>query len=111
MVQTVVVGDRVTIDLKVSAYHGVPGVVIEIDAVASYAVVCLPKGTELRLEGISKNKILSEVKTRKRREQRWGHLQPVGDPPVVSDRMAAGRRRQRVYAATFAGQVNRWWIR
>ncbi len=74
------VGDRVKIRCGASKYHGVVGEVFQIERESEYAMVDMPKGTELALEGIRVNKILEQMKqserTRKTPMERW----PTGDP-------------------------------
>ncbi len=75
-------GDSVRINCAASKYYGVIGLIFGIQESSGYAIVDMPKGTELRIEGIQANAMLVEMeaaeKTRKkpRRPEEW----PKGDP-------------------------------
>jgi hypothetical protein len=56
------IGDLVVIDRRVSKYNGVTGEIYAIQESTGYAVVDMPKGTELALEKIAKNVILEQMK-------------------------------------------------
>jgi hypothetical protein len=72
--------DIVRINCRVSKYDGVEGEVLHIQERSRYAIVDMPKGTQLRAEGILENAIIARMKRsekkRKNPIQRW----PKGDP-------------------------------
>ena len=74
------IGDMVRIDCASSKYNGVIGSVFEIQGTTDYAIVEMPRGTELRIERLQENAIVKEMrqseKTRKKPITRW----PKGDP-------------------------------
>jgi hypothetical protein len=70
------IGDLVRIDSPVSKYNGVTGEIFAIQESSGYAVVDMPKGTELVLEKIEKNTIIEQMKKRKTPPKRL----PNGDP-------------------------------
>ena len=74
------VGDIVRINCRSSRYDGIVGEIFEIQEISRYAIVDMPKGTQLRAEGITENLILARMKlserTRKTAVERW----PKGDP-------------------------------
>ena len=67
------VGAKVTITSPHSRYKGETGNVFAIQETSQYAMVELPKGTELRLERIAANTILAGLKDSKKPK-------PQGDP-------------------------------
>jgi hypothetical protein len=77
---TVKVGDFVRITCPASHYHGVVGEVYEIQEPTQYAVVDMPKGTELMLENITENKILKEMKRAAKTRKTPIKRMPKGDP-------------------------------
>lgn len=71
------IGDIVRINCPVSKYNGVTGEVFAIQESSGYAVVDMPKGTELALEKIEKNTIIEQMtRSRKTPSKRC----PKGDP-------------------------------
>ena len=56
------VGDLARVSCSVSHYHGITGEISRIQALTAYAIVDMPKGTELRIENIKQNLILSRLK-------------------------------------------------
>jgi hypothetical protein len=71
------IGDVVRIDCTDSRYNGVTGEIFAIQESSGYAVVDMPKGTELALEKIEKNKINEQItRNRKTPPKRC----PNGDP-------------------------------
>ena len=70
------IGDLVTISCPVSKYKGVTGEIFAIQQSSGYAVVDMPKGTELAREKIERNTIIEQMKRRKTPPKRW----PNGDP-------------------------------
>jgi hypothetical protein len=67
------VGDRARVIFRASRYLGVVGTVRKIEQVTRYAILDMPKGTELRLENIKNNLVLSRLKPTARNEYK-------GDP-------------------------------
>ncbi len=74
------IGDVVRITCPHSKYDGVIGEVFVIQESSEYAMVDMPRGTELRIERIRENTILCQMrqslKARKTPISRW----PKGDP-------------------------------
>lgn len=70
------IGDLVRISSPVSKYKDVTGEIFSIQQSTDYAVVDMPKGTELARERIEKNSIIENMKRRKNPPKRW----PNGDP-------------------------------
>lgn len=72
--------DSVSIDCSISKYHGVIGEVFRVERLSRYAMIDMPKGTEMRAEGIGANTIVEQMRqsetTRKTPITRW----PRGDP-------------------------------
>jgi hypothetical protein len=72
--------DVVRITSRASKYNGIEGEVFLVDDESHYAIVDMPKGTELRLEGIADNTIIARMKRAEKKRitplARW----PSGDP-------------------------------
>ena len=69
------IADQVCITCKPSVYDGIVGVIYEIQASSGYAMVLMPEGTELRLEGIKENAIRAQRSISEKRKPI-----PAGDP-------------------------------
>jgi hypothetical protein len=71
------IGDLVRINSPVSKYNGSIGEIFAIQLPSGYAVVDMPKGTELAIEKIEKNTIIEQMtRSRKTPSKRC----PNGDP-------------------------------
>jgi len=60
-------GDLARVSCSVSHYHGIIGEISEIQPLTDYAILDMPKGTELRIENIERNLILLRLKPTARR--------------------------------------------
>ena len=74
------VGDFVRITCPASHYHGVTGEVYELQESTQYAIVDMPKGTEMRAEGIQENAILRQMKLGAKKRKTKVNRSPKGDP-------------------------------
>ena len=74
------IGDLVRINCPPSHYHGVVGEIYDIQESTEYAIVDLPKGTEERLEHITQNVIIEQMKRSEKARKTPILRRPKGDP-------------------------------
>ena len=74
------VRDVVRVNCRVSRYNGVEGEVFHIEEKSQYAIVDMPKGTELQMEGIEQNRIIEGMKQAEKKRKKPLARWPKGDP-------------------------------